>query len=120
MDFQILPGVPAQMTFVKNTDIRTCIYLSLNTVYGSFFQDKTFGLKGINKITKSNILLLQQNVQSALKWMLLAGIATKFDVIVEQDLTDISRLDIKVTATQADGYVITYTQFYPVGGPSNT
>jgi phage gp46-like protein len=106
------------MQLSASTDIRTDIYMTLNTPYGSFFQNRDFGLKGITKISVSNILILKQNIESALKWMVLTGIATKIDVIVEPDLTDINRLDIKVTATQANGFVVTYQQYYAVGGPS--
>jgi phage gp46-like protein len=103
------------MSLQTSTDIKTGIYLSLNTKKGTLFQDPIFGLETIDKITGPNILVQKQNVESALNWLILAGSATSIDVLVEQDLSDISRLDVKVTATQASGYVVKYEQFIEVG-----
>jgi phage gp46-like protein len=119
MDFKVLVATPGIMTFTGNTDVSTDIYMSLSTPKESFFQNKSFGLEGIQKITQNNILILKENIASALKWMILAGSVTSFDIVVEQDLTDINRLDISVTATQANGFIVHYQQFYAVGGPSN-
>jgi phage gp46-like protein len=119
MDFQInfSDGI-GRMSFVKNTDIRTNIYLSINTLKGAWFLDPNFGMARINKITNANVLLQKQYVQDALAWIIQAGRATKIDVTVEPDFMDINRINLKVIATQPDGLIIHYTQFVTVGGPS--
>jgi phage gp46-like protein len=116
MDFQVYldqENPSGNMTFYKNEDIRTDIYMSLNTIYGNFFQNPRFGskLSTIRKITVENINLARQYVEQAVAWLLNVGRATSINVIVEQDLSDFNRLDIKVTATQPDGLIITYQQF---------
>jgi phage gp46-like protein len=101
------------MLFVKNTDIRTSIYNSINIKKGSFFQNPDFGseLSTIKKLTASNLLLAKQYIDEALAWLLATGRAASIDTIVERDDKDISRLNIKITATQPDGLIVTYTQF---------
>ena len=116
MDFQVYldqSNPSGNMTFIKNLDIRTDIYMSLNTKYGNFFQNPRFGskLSTIRKVTNESINLAKQYVEQALAWLLNVGRATSIAVIVEQDLSDFNRLDIKVTATQPDGLIITYQQF---------
>jgi phage gp46-like protein len=126
MDFQIQLNQGTNtgaLVFAKNQDIRTNIFLSLSINKGSFFQNKDFGceLFKIKKITGPNILLAQQYVQDALQWLIQTGRATSITVIVEQDLIDRNRLDIKISAIQPNGLIIKYTtKFYPVGGPAGT
>ena len=105
------------LSLTKNSDLRTSIYNSLNINYGSFFQYPTFGSKlyQIKKITDANLLLAKQYVQEALTWIIQVGRATSIDVLVEKDLQDRNRFDIKVTATQPSGLIITYKQFKLVG-----
>jgi phage gp46-like protein len=120
MDFQI--NLNAQypnggMLFAKNTDIRTSIFMSLNINKGSFFQNPAFGclLFTIKKITEANINLAQQYCQEALAWLVQTGRATSIDVIVERDISNIYQLNIKVTAKQPNGLIISYQQFRPIG-----
>jgi hypothetical protein len=108
------------LNLTSSSDLKTNIWLSLNVKKGSLFQDPNFGLEPITKITASNILKFQQNIVSALKWLVLAGSATATNVLVEQDLTDMTRLDVKVSVTQANGYITNYQQYFAVGGPSKT
>ena len=128
MDYQIGTSVTIDGTnfsspyglinFEKSTDISGDILISLNTKQGSFFQNRSFGsqLYKIKKVTAPNIRLAQQYVQDALSWLITIGRAVSFDVLVEQDLNDINRLDIKIKATQPNGLIINYTHYYYVVG----
>jgi phage gp46-like protein len=116
------------MTFGKNTDIRTDIYLSLNVKYGSWWQNPTFGcrLAEIGKVTGPDMLLAEQYVSDSLQWLVTAGRASSVDVSVSADANP-DRMDIGITAVQSDGYTVYYRQFNdvrtgkavwtPVGGP---
>jgi len=120
MDFQILLDnqYPAGgLTFTKNLDIRSDIYSSINIRKGSWFARPDFGcdLYKIRKVTSANILLAKQYIEEALAWLVTTGRAKTIDVLVEADDMDISRINIKVTATQQDGLIITYQQYRPVG-----
>jgi phage gp46-like protein len=120
------------MTFGKNTDIRTDIYLSLSINQGDFFQNSGFGsqLFRIKKVTPNNIVLAQKYVTDALNWLIQTGRASSITVIVEKDTRNIDQLDIKVTALQPNGVTVYYQQFNdvrsgkitwtPVGGPAPT
>lgn len=125
MDYTIRQDVTRPegfMEFNKNQDIRTDIYNSLNTRKGDCFWNKDFGceLFKIKKVNTSNILLAQQYTQSALQWLITAGRAVSIDVIVEADISDFNRMNIKVTAKQPNGYLITYEVYQRVGqgGPN--
>jgi hypothetical protein len=118
MDFQIVMNSQyptGGLVLVKNGDIRTSIYNSINVKKGTFFGDPTFGCEHITKITAGNLTLEKQRVQASLAWLLQTGRAKTIDVIVEQDTLDVSRVNIKVTATQPNGLIITYQQYRPVG-----
>ena len=123
MDNQInLPDQPnglpqGYMTFNKNTDCRTDLYDSLYMKKGSWWFDPTFGLQSISKITASNILSFQQNIESALAWMVNAGRASTIDVTVEQDIQNMNQLDVLINITQPNGFIVAYHQYYRVGGP---
>lgn len=114
MDFTITPtsGL-GSLVLDKATDIRTDIYNTLNIDKGKFFQNPNFGneLYKIKKITAQHLNLAQQYIQEALAWLLQVGRARTIDVIVEADDTDINRINIKITATQPDGLIVTYSQF---------
>ena len=125
MDFQIQfdQGTnTGALVFAKNTDIRTSMFLSMNINKGDFFQNRNFGnnLYKIKKITPQNIALAKQYIEDSVRWLIQTGRAKSIDVIVEQDSSMLGQLDIKITVTQPDGLIITYTQFYPVGGPART
>jgi len=119
MDFQVLlvNGLGA-MTFNANTDIRTNIWFSLNIEYGRWWQQPSFGHKlgTIKKLGTSDLLLAKQYVQDALQWLIQVGRATAIDVAVEKDSDPRTpgRMNIKVQATQPNGLIIKYQQFYAV------
>lgn len=118
MDYQInlIKGQGIMSLNTKNSDIRTSIYLSINIQPGDWFMFPDFGMKRITKITAANILLQKQYVTQALDWMIKAGKATSFDITVEQDTFDVSRINISVIGRQPNGFVVTYEQFMMVGG----
>lgn len=119
MDFKITTsqGI-GQLEFVKNTDISTNIWLSLNVDYGKFWANPTFGNKiyMVRKVTDSNVLLAKQYVEEALNWLLQIGRATSIVVLAEKDTDprNQGRINIKVEARQPDGLIVTYNQWYRV------
>jgi len=118
MDFQINMNQSyprGYMTFDKNTDIRSNIYLSIMVNKGSFFQDPEFGseLYKIKKITVSNINLAAQYVKAALAWLITAGKAKSIDAAVTKgDQVGLMSIDIQVV--QADGVELFYEMFTDV------
>ena len=120
MDFKIIQtetSPEGEMVFSKNEDIRTSIYNSLSIRKASFFQNPVFGceLYKIKKITQPNILLAKTYVDDCLKWLISTGRATTITSVVEQDRLDYNRLNVKVTATQPNGLIITYSSYQRVG-----
>lgn len=116
MDFQVVLNAQyptGGMQFVKNSDIRTDVYNSVNVKKGQFFQNPDFGseLYKLKKLTPPNLLLAKQYIEEALAWMIHTGRAKSVEVIVERDSIDISRLNIKIIVTQPDGLIITFTQY---------
>lgn len=109
------------MSWDKNDDITGNIYFSLNIIPGTIFNNPSFGLllSDINKVTVNNITLIKQRVTNALRWILDVGKATSIDVIIERDLSNINRVNIKVEAKQTQGTILLYSQFKDVGGPSS-
>lgn len=105
-------------TWTLATDIRTNIWYSLNIDYGRFWQQPTFGNKLylIKKLSDSNVLLARQYVEEALAWLIQVGRATSISVTCARsaDPRTPGRLDIEVKATQPDGLIISYTQWYNV------
>jgi phage gp46-like protein len=122
MDFTITPtsGL-GSLTLEKATDIRSDIYNSLNIKKGSFFQNRNFGndMFRIKKVTAQNLNLAKQYIQEALAWLLQVGRAKTIDVIVEADSADINRINVKVTATQPDGLIVTYSEWVYVASNIN-
>jgi len=123
MDFALDPATPgATMTWTKNTDIRTDMFTSLTINKGSFALNPTFGsdLYKIKKITESSLNLAKQYCQEALKWLIQVGRAKTIDVIVERDTDDFTRMNIKVTATQPNGLIVSWAMYRTVGMDSNS
>jgi len=130
MDFQIITEQNiGKLTFVKNTDIRTDIYMSLNVKQGTWFQNPDFGsqLYKVKKVTGPNLILAKQYIQSALQWLINIGYATA--IAVEAQAGTLGHIIINLTVTQANGMVLFYQlfndvktgkiQWSPVGGPSS-
>lgn len=118
MDFQLIcdnSGVIDQ-TFDKAGDILNNIVISLSIKKGSWWQDPQFGLVDRPRLknTPATARLIRQDVEQALQWIIDAGRATHIAVATWRDDSDRHRLNILVTATQADGRVVTYTTFKEV------
>lgn len=123
MDFAInTQDGAATMTWAKNTDIRTDMFTSLTINKGSFVLNPSFGsdLYKIKKITESSLNLAKQYCQEALKWLIQVGRAKTIDVIVERDTSDYTRMNIKVTATQPNGLIVSWGIYRTVGMDSNS
>jgi len=133
MDFQITPdnqGI-GQLSFTKNTDLRTDIWLSIMTKKGSFFVNPDFGCEvyKIRKVTDSNLLLMKQYFEACLQWLITTGRATYVNADVVRDSTIYNRYDVTITVTQANGIVLYYElfsdvqsgtiQWAAVGGPDS-
>lgn len=124
MDFKIITDFEAgtaMMSWDKEDSIRGNIFFSLNIIPGSIFNNPTFGLKldDIKKITTASIELIHQRITNSLQWIIDVGKATSIVVLVEKDDLDKNRINIKIEAVQSDGTALSYSQFLPVGGPSD-
>lgn len=119
MDFQLLydnqTGGIAQ-TFDQSGDILNNIIISLSIKKGDWWHDPAFGLvdRPRMKNTPTTARLLKQDIEQALQWLIDAGRATAIAVATARDDNNRHRLNIRITATQADGRVITYTTFKEV------
>ena len=131
MDFQIITdsnGI-GQLTFTKNTDIRTDVWLSLMIKKGSWFVNPEFGceLFKIKKVTNSNLMLVKEYCLAALEWLIVTSRASSTDCTVVRDPRTYNRYAIDLTVTQANGIKLFYQlfsdvqtgkiQWAPVGGP---
>jgi len=122
MDFKIISerNGTAKMSWDKSDDITGNLYFSLNIVPGTLFNNPTFGLllSDIKKVTVAKLTLIKQRVVNAVQWIIDVGKATYIDVLVERDLANINRVNIKIEALQANGTNLSYSQFRTVGGPA--
>jgi len=120
MDFAIetMAG-RGQMTFDETSSIMNNIYLSLAIKRGNWFFNPGFGSRlhelARAKNTEQTAELAKEYCKEALAWIIEAGRASAIDVQVERDrIEDLHRLKILVTATQADGRVVTFEKFMEV------
>ena len=134
MDFQVVmdSSYPTGgLTFTKNSDIRTNIYLSLNIKKGSWFANTQFGneLYKVKKVTDAGLVLAKQYIEQALQWLIQTGKATSIKVeVVKSD--KLGSINFNVQALQPNGITVYYQQFLdvqtgklswaPIGGPSAT
>ncbi|TWJ11167.1 phage GP46 family protein [Geobacter argillaceus] len=119
MDFQLTydkrTGTIDQ-TFAKGADILNNIIISLAIKKGTWWNDPAFGLTDRPRLknTPATARLIKQDIEQALQWIIDAGRATAIRVETWRDANDRHRLNVLVTATQADGRIITYTTFKEV------
>lgn len=115
MDFKIVSedGLMGKMSFDKDDDLRTAIYVSLNTDLGSFFQRPSLGSKlfRINNTTQQSLNLARQYTEQALQWILDIGRANYLNVLVEKDFSNPNRMNIRVGMRAVDGTEIEYETF---------
>ena len=117
MDFKLAfdNGMP-RLTFVKNDNIGTTIWMLLHIEKGSFFFNPDLGseLWRIKKLTDQNANQAQQYIERALTPLVRSGRATSIKVVAERDTQDRTRLNYSVQATQPDGLIVNYADFYRV------
>jgi len=115
MDFKIetKSGIP-QMTFEKDYSIRNNIFLSLTLARGAFFQDPTFGHR-LNEVKKNTVnapALVKEYAREALQWVIDTGRAKSITIETERGEKD--RINISVSAVEADGNEVKFETFYEV------
>lgn len=119
MDFQLSYDSQSgsiDQTFEPCADIRNNIIISLAIKKGSWWHDPQFGItdRPRLKITPATIRLVKQDIEQALQWIIAAGRATSIIVETWRAGNYPHRLNILITATQADGRTVTYTTFKEV------
>lgn len=118
MDFKLkIDGIKADMTFEKADSIINNIWLSLNVERGSFFADPEFGLRKLKraKNTEETERLAREYIKEALQWIIDIGRVKEIDVVTQRDTTrDLYRLNVWITAIQADGRKIEFETFLEV------
>lgn len=77
------------------------------------FGSELFRLKR-EKRTERTRLLAVRYCKEATQWIIKLGRALKIDVLAEYDLQDVNRLNVKVSAKQADGEDVTFETFVEV------
>lgn len=103
-------------TFDQSGDILNNIIISLAIKKGTWWHDPQFGMtdRPRMKNTAATARLVKQDVEQALQWIIDAGRAVSIEVAAWRDQNDRDRLNILITATQADGRIVTYTTFKEV------
>jgi phage gp46-like protein len=118
IDFKLDITNPTEpgFTFEKESTVINNIYLSIVVKKGSFFQNPTFGslLHTIKKIVPTTPDLVIDYIKQALKWIQDIGRITSLDVISEIDNDVMNRVNFKISATQADGLIVTFSSFVAV------
>ncbi|MDA8428945.1 MAG: phage GP46 family protein [Geobacteraceae bacterium] len=119
MDFQLVYDSQTgaiDQTFDQAGDILNNIIVSLAIKKGSWWHDLNFGLTDRPRLknTPATARLIKQDIEQALQWIIDAGRAKSIEVATWRDQNDRHRLNILVTAIQADGRAVTYTTFKEV------
>lgn len=124
MEYSIIEGANGnpEVSWDKPDNISTLIYTSTQIPKGKLFNMPDFGLdlSDIKKVTVNNINKIKSRIEAALKWLLETGKAKTIKVIVEKDSSDLSRINYKVEAVQADGIPVTVSYFRTVGGADDS
>lgn len=115
LDYDSQSGTIEQ-TFDPADSILNNIIISLAIEKGSWWHDRSFGLTRRLRLknTPAAALLIKQDIQQALQWIINAGRASRIQVETRRDELNMYRLNILVAATQADGRVITFSTFKEV------
>jgi phage gp46-like protein len=119
MDFQLAydnQSGTIDQTFDKAGSVLNNIIITLAIKKGSWWHDPSFGLidRPRLKNTPTSGRLIRQDIEQALQWIIDAVRATSISVATWRDDNDRYRLNILITATQADGQVVTYSTFKEV------
>ena len=103
-------------TFDPSADILNNIIISLGIKKGSWWNDPNFGLTDRPRLknTAASARLIKQDVEQALQWIIDAARAKSIQIETWRDDNDRYRLNILITAIQADGQIITYNTFKEV------
>ena len=122
MRFSVLQNAngTTDMSWDAADNIMTNVFTSIETELGKMFNKTKFGLKldDIKKITNSNIDLIKQRYENSIKWLVDIGKAKSYSVFVEEDKTELNRVNVNIQGIEADGTPYRVSIFRTVGGPS--
>lgn len=123
MDYSIITGdngVP-EMSWDKPENISTLLFNSVSVKKGTLISKPDFGLdlSDIKKVTTININKIKSRIETACKWLIEVGKAKSLNIIVERNPKDLTRINYKIEAIQADGIPVTVSYFQTVGGASD-
>lgn len=108
-------GKVPEMTFEKTPSIINNIFLSLTIIRGTFFQNLNFGIRAFPKVkTDTTINVVKQYIEEALQWLFDAGKITGLDILVENDIQNINRINFSGKAVQTSGLLISFGSFVEV------
>jgi len=123
MDFALQQGAngTTEMSWDKSTDIFNLLWFSVNLPKGSMFNLPDFGLNlsDIKKLTDDKIELIKGRLEKSTQWIIDIGKAKSITVIVEKNTQSIGRVDIFLSAIEADGTPVDVNTFRTVGGPED-
>lgn len=106
-------GAPVA-SYDRDATIGTDLLLSALVPQGAFFLDPGFGLRAMpKKLTDQGLGLVQDYFKESSNWLLKANRAKTIDILVERD-SELGRVNVRQTATQADDTVVTFETFVPL------
>lgn len=119
MDFQLSYNSQTgalDQTYDQAADILNNIIITLGIKKGTWWQDTQFGVADRPRLknTPANARLIQQDIEQALQWIIDAGRALSITVETWRAENDRHRLNVLITAIQADGRVVTFDTFKEV------
>ena len=104
-----------EMSYDPDPTIATDLLLSTLVPKGSFFFNPDFGLRALPiKDTDQNMALIPDYFKESAKWLIDAGRAKKIDVLAERDDSERGRIDVQVSATQANDLPVSFDTFVGV------
>lgn len=107
----------AILTTTSGSPLFTNVYLSLEIRQGTWWHAPVFGLRHRRRMknTATTAMLLQQDFEAALQWLLDSQRAATVTVTMTRDVAaDPHRIAGRVTVVGSDGEEITYTKYIPV------
>jgi len=118
MDYTLTPNSDggADLDYRKSSDLYVNVHTSLAIEQGSWWLDRSFGLKKRSRLknTPATARLLQQDCESALKWLLDTGRATVVTVTPMAVADRPTWLRMHCVVVAADGQQTTYDKFIEV------
>ena len=116
MYIDIVDSKPLMVYDTNSDPLITNMYLSISIQKGSWWFDLNFGIRKelIVKNSNNNKELVKDVVFEAFQWMIDAGRAQSFNVNVEADINDLSRINLDIVAKKKNGESVKFKTFMSI------